>query len=217
MKIVRVFTDTVGDFGNPVGIILDTVNELNTQQRQQIAAASGMSEVVFVNDLAQRSISIYTPQREIPFAGHAAVGVAYFLSQKPGEVVTELQGSKGGIKTWHEQDLTWVRSELAIAPPWNFEQLPTALAVEEIVQELTAVKKHTLVWAWLDESKSLIRARTFAPDWGIPEDEANGSGCMVLATHLNRNLTVRHGKGSVVHARPSIDGFGEVGGRVKLD
>lgn len=50
--------------------------------------------------------------------------------------------------------------------------------------------------------------------FGIPEDEANGSGSMRLAATLGRKLTIHHGIGSVIYARPSTPGFAEVGGMV---
>lgn len=53
-------------------------------------------------------------------------------------------------------------------------------------------------------------------DWGIPEDEANGSGSMKLAHMLNRELTVHHGKGSIVYAKPFDQYVAIVGGRVKV-
>ena len=41
-----------------------------------------------------------------------------------------------------------------------------------------------MVRAWLDESKGLIRARTFADRIGMPEVQGNGSGSMNLAGQL---------------------------------
>ena len=62
--------------------------------------------------------------------------------------------------------------------------------------------------------KGLIRARTFAPDWGIPDDEANGSGAMKLAATLERSIEIIHGKGSVIYAKPWKADFADLGGRV---
>lgn len=76
---------------------------------------------------------------------------------------------------------------------------------------VSASKEHTIVWSWIDKEKGIVRARTFASDWNIPEDEANGSGAMKLANSLNRNLIIHHGKGSVIHSTPN-----SVGGLVKL-
>lgn len=216
MKVLNVFTNNEGKFGNPVGIVVDVEQKIDAVERQKMATASGFSEIVFVNNVETKNISIYTPQHEIPFAGHAVVGTAYFLSQEYGVPVTKLVGIGGEIETWKEGELTWVRSSLLIAPKWNYEQLEDTMAVESLVLDVTLSKEHTVVWAWIDEQKGLIRARTFASDWGIPEDEANGSGSMKLASILNREITLIHGEGSVIHARPAKDNSAEVGGLVSI-
>lgn len=86
--------------------------------------------------------------------------------------------------------------------------------LEELTGPQLPNQGHVQLWCWIDKKKGLIRARTFAPDWGIPEDEANGSGCMRLAAVLGRDITVVHGKGSVIYARPSSPGYSEIGGLV---
>lgn len=218
MKVLRVFANDEGKWGNPVGIVVDEEKKLNTGARQQIAKKSGFSEVVFVNDLRKNSISIYTPQREIAFAGHAAVGVAHFLKMEKGTLITKLVGIGGEIETWQEGKLTWVRCDLAITPPWNYEQLQSEQEVVGLNVDEMKNKEHVVMWAWKDETSGLIRARTFALDWGIPEDEANGSGCLKLAVELKREVSVSHGNGSVVYARPAKQtGYGEVGGWVVGD
>ena len=87
----------------------------------------------------------------------------------------------------------------------------------ELVEQLpladTATYKHTVVWAWQDQKSGIIRARTFAADWGIPEDQANGSGAMILAANFQRNLTIIHGEGSFIYAKPVDNNFAMVGGR----
>ena len=76
--------------------------------------------------------------------------------------------------------------------------------------------KHTVVWSWMDISRGLVRARTFAPDWGIPEDQANGSGSMLLASKLDRKLEIHHGDGSIIFAKPIDKVSAEVGGLVSI-
>jgi predicted PhzF superfamily epimerase YddE/YHI9 len=125
-----------------------------------------------------------------------------------------MQGRDGEIETWQENGLTWARARLSIMPPWNFKQLESTEAVERITLEDTKTWQHTMAWAWIDEAKGLIRARTFASDWDIPEAQGNGSGSMVLAARLNREIEIRHGKGAVIFAKPAPDGQGDIGGRV---
>jgi hypothetical protein len=62
-----------------------------------------------------------------------------------------------------------------------------------------------------------IPARTFAPDWGIAEEEASGSGAMRISSLLVKELEVHHGKGSVIYVKPLPNNFTAVGGRVVAD
>ena len=136
MKILRVFTDKDNNFGNPLGIVIDEENSLDKKERQQITIKSGFSEVVFINNIDKRNISIYSPQGEIPFAGHAVVGTTYFLTQEYKIPITQLVGIKGIIKTWQENGLTWVKGKLSLTPPWNYEQLFSASSIKNICDEI---------------------------------------------------------------------------------
>ena len=90
MNILKVFTNEKGEFGNPVGVVVDTEQKINKDERLKITIDSGFSEIVFVNNIENKEISIYSPQNEIPFAGHAIVGTAYFLSQEYNQTITQL-------------------------------------------------------------------------------------------------------------------------------
>lgn len=121
----------------------------------------------------------------------------------------------GKIKVWQDGELTWARADLSILPPWNHTQLESAQAVERISLDETKSIEHTIMWAWIDKSKGLIRARTFASDWDIPEAQGNGSGAMVLAAQLNRSIEIRHGQGAVIFAKPAPNKCADIGGRVR--
>lgn len=80
--VADVFTDTPF-LGNPVAVVLDA-EDLSTEQMQRIAVEFGYSETTFVlppedPDHTAR-VRIFTPSREIPFAGHPNVGTAYVLA-----------------------------------------------------------------------------------------------------------------------------------------
>lgn len=109
-----------------------------------------------------------------------------------------------------------MRGGLSTLPPWNYEIVENAEEVEKISVEKANTKQHTMVWAWIDQSRGIIRAHIFANDRGIPEDEANGSGAMRLAFDLNKSIEIRHGQGSIIFARPSVNNRAEVGELVKL-
>lgn len=80
--VADVFTDTPF-LGNPVAVVLDAQG-LSTGQMQQIAAEFDYSETTFVlppQDAANTArVRIFTPTREIPFAGHPNVGTAFVLA-----------------------------------------------------------------------------------------------------------------------------------------
>ncbi len=217
INVILVFVNEKDNFGNPVGIIINEKQKLNKKQRQEIAAKLNYSETVFVNNLEKPSVSIFNPKSEVAFAGHAVLGTAYFLRNQLGKKVTSIRCGKTDVAVSGKGKLTWITAPLSIMPPWNFKQLDSAEAVEKLTKEQFSDQKHLVVWAWIDKSKNLIRARTFAPDWGIPEDEANGSGSMLLATKLKRDLKIIHGKGSVIYTQSHGKKSAKVGGLVKLD
>lgn len=77
-----VFTDTIFG-GNPLAVLTDAAG-LSTEQMQQITREFNLSETVFVfppEDPAHtRRVRIFTPGRELPFAGHPTVGTAFLLA-----------------------------------------------------------------------------------------------------------------------------------------
>lgn len=82
--IADVFTDKPF-CGNPVAVVLDAKG-LTTEQMQLLALEFGYSETTFVlppEDLSNTArVRIFTPSREIPFAGHPNVGTAFVLANQ---------------------------------------------------------------------------------------------------------------------------------------
>ncbi|MGO3050149.1 PhzF family phenazine biosynthesis protein [Staphylococcus casei] len=66
--------------GNPVAVVFDSDN-LSTNQMQNIANWTGLSETTFVckpkNKNADYKLRIFTSNRELPFAGHPTLGSAH--------------------------------------------------------------------------------------------------------------------------------------------
>jgi predicted PhzF superfamily epimerase YddE/YHI9 len=212
--ILRVFIDANDDFGDDASVVLDEGRHIPDPERQEIARRLNTGETIFINDLANANISVVHPQGEIDFAGVGVLATAWLLAKLRNKPTENMHSKDGGIKTWQENDLTWVRTSLTIMPPWNYEQFHSPDVVEEIKLEDTKNWQHTMAWAWIDEAKGLIRARTFAADWDIPEAQGNGSGSMVLAAKLNRGIEIRHGRGAVIFAKPAPDGQADIGGQV---
>lgn len=218
INVVNVFVNIDGQFGNPVGIVVDEEGKINENERQRIATKLNFSETVFINSLGNvPELSIYNPQHKVKFAGHAVLGTVYFIRHILGKNIDSIKCSNESVKILLDGEITYVKAPLSIMPAWNFEQLDSSRKVEELTKEKITHLQHIFIWSWINEKEGTVRARTFAPDWGIPEDQANGSGSMKLASQLNRNLIITHGLGSVIYARPSGSEFAEVGGLVKID
>ena len=79
--------------GNPVAVVLDAEG-LSTIQMQAITAEFGYSETTFVlppRDAAHTAwVRIFTPSREIPFAGHPNIGTAFVLATRAAASGTPL-------------------------------------------------------------------------------------------------------------------------------
>src|SRR4051812_40379881 len=79
--ICDVFTET--RFGGNQLAVLPQADGLSSQQMQQITREFNFSESTFVLPPKAghtRHVRIFTPTREIPFAGHPNVGAAFVLA-----------------------------------------------------------------------------------------------------------------------------------------
>lgn len=81
-----VFTDKALT-GNPLAVVFDA-DDLAPEDMQAIAGEFNLSETVFVlkaeNPAHTARLRIFTPGRELPFAGHPTVGTAVALAERAG-------------------------------------------------------------------------------------------------------------------------------------
>ena len=94
-EVVDVFTQTPFA-GNPLAVVLGA-DDLPTPALQAIANEFNLSETAFPMDISPGTaapdyrLRIFTPEVELPFAGHPSVGAAWVLAQRgllrPGPVV----------------------------------------------------------------------------------------------------------------------------------
>lgn len=82
--IYDVFTDTVFA-GNPLAVVWEG-DSLDTERMQAVAKEFNLSETVFIcePDDARHSaqLRIFTPKRELPFAGHPTVGAVIAMAER---------------------------------------------------------------------------------------------------------------------------------------
>jgi predicted PhzF superfamily epimerase YddE/YHI9 len=218
VTVLRVFTDSAGNFGNPLGVV--DASTVQTQDRQRLSSQLGYSETVFVNLPAPGSTTaharIYTPMTELAFAGHPAVGVSWWLRQR-GTPIRTLQLPAGIVQVSYDDDVTAISARSEWAPELAIHDL-------ESLDELAAASpadfpddiQHYL-WTWTDQSTGSLRSRMFAPGLGVPEDEATGSAAVRITDYLSRDLTITQGKGSVIQTTWNAEGWVRVAGRVVND
>jgi predicted PhzF superfamily epimerase YddE/YHI9 len=211
---LRVFTDRDGGYGDQASVVVDEGKKITDAKRQAMTRQLGTGETVFINDVSGAKISVMHYDGEIDFAGVPALAAAWVLTKLRGNLTEVMHGRGGDITTWQEADVTWVRADLSTMPPWHHKQLENSEAVERLTLEETKTMDHTMVWAWIDETKGLIRARTFAGDWGMPEAQGNGSGSMLLAAILQRPIQIKHGQGSLIFAKPVPTNNAAIGGYI---
>lgn len=213
LHVLRVFCSAEGEFGNPLGVFLDG-GEVPPARRQEVAADLNFSETVFVDERREGRLDIYTPAAPIPFAGHPLVGTGWLLAREDG-ACGQLRPPPGSVPVRHADGRTYISAPAAWAPDFRLDELADAEEVDEL--RAADFSADTYAWAWIDEEAGLVRARSFVPNFGIPEDEATGSAALALCGSLGRAVEVRQGRGSIIEARPLGDGLIEVGGRVVAD
>lgn len=112
--ILDVFTDRALA-GNPLAVVLDS-DGLDAARMQAIASEFNLSETVFVFPPSRPGTSarvrIFTPARELPFAGHPTIGTAVLLATDRLEGVTRETDAVVVL----EEDIGIVRCGCVIAP-----------------------------------------------------------------------------------------------------
>jgi trans-2,3-dihydro-3-hydroxyanthranilate isomerase len=181
-KIVDVFTDTPLE-GNPVAVYTDG-RGVSDERMQQIAREMNLSETVFVLPAeagGDARIRIFTPSKELPFAGHPTLGTALVLGEPTelesirletgaGVVPVEFERRDGRIvagrmsqpiPTWEPYDRT---DELLAALGVKASQLPV-----EVYQN-----GPRMVYVTLDTEDAVAALQ---PDLGLLKTHNVGVNC----------------------------------------
>jgi trans-2,3-dihydro-3-hydroxyanthranilate isomerase len=232
-EVVDVFTTGGAFTGNPLAVVLDA-DDLSTAQLQTLAREFNLSETTFPlpSQDGDYRLRIFTPGRELPFAGHPSIGAAWLLGQlgrlELGDRVQDcLAGllpvtvdATGARLTGAEPTLT----EPIDPEPWITGLGLTAEDLDGEVREAGTGTPFTIVTLGsrdaVDRSRpgdlpgqvfvvhrdgDRAHARMFAPGFGIAEDPATGSAVLgwgVLLRHQGFTGTVTVAQG-VAMGRPS--------------
>ncbi|GAB7142246.1 PhzF family phenazine biosynthesis protein [Mycobacterium riyadhense] len=220
VTVLRVFTDPDGNFGNPLGVV--DASQVEHRDRQHLTAQLGYSETIFVDLPAVGSTTahatIHTPRTEVPFAGHPTVGASWWLRHNDMPIHT-LQVPAGIVQVSYSDsgDLTTINARAEWAPEIAIHDIESleALAAADPTDFPDDIAHY--LWTWTDRSAGSIRARMFASNLGVAEDEATGSAAIRITDYLSRDLTITQGKGSIIETAWSPEGWVGVTGRVVND
>jgi predicted PhzF superfamily epimerase YddE/YHI9 len=218
VTVLRVFTDPDGNFGNPLGVV--DAARVERSRRQDLAAQLGYSETIFVDLPAAGATTahatIHTPRTEIPFAAHPTVGASWWLREQ-GVPINTLQVPAGIVQVSHDGDLTLISARAEWAPEFAIHDLDSLDALSSADPADFPDDVAHYLWTWIDRSAGSLRARMFAANLGVPEDEATGSAAMRITDYLSRDLIIVQGKGSEIETTWNPEGWVGVAGRVVND
>jgi PhzF family phenazine biosynthesis protein len=203
--------------GNPVAVVIGAEG-LSAQEMQRIAGWTNLSETTFllaptVPEASYR-LRIFTPRRELPFAGHPTIGSAHAalesgfakaanarLTQECGAGLLELAVEDGRIFVKAPQArLREVTTPLFkgkvlrvdVGPVWVVADVGEASAVDAFQPDMAAIAAMSAaleasgatIFGRTGNNQAPIHVRSFAPAQGIPEDPVCGSGNISVAAYL---------------------------------
>lgn len=218
VTVLRVFTDSEGNHGNPLGVVDATA--VASANRQALATQLGYSETIFIDFPETGSptahAQIFTPATELPFAGHPTVGASWFLREK-GTPVHTLRVPAGVVQVTYDGALTSISARSEWAPQFAIHDLATTDELFAADPEDYSDDIQHYLWTWLDSSAGTLRSRMFAHNLGVPEDEATGAAAVRITDYLSRDLHITQGVGSIIETKWSPEGWVSVAGRVVND
>jgi trans-2,3-dihydro-3-hydroxyanthranilate isomerase len=135
--VVDVFTSQPLE-GNQLGVFVDG-RRFGSEQMQRLAREMNFAETVFLLPPQQTgdvAVRIFTPQVELPFAGHPVLGTAFVVGQASGADVVTLETGAGLVPiTLQREDerivFGWMRQPVPAPEPCaNERELLVAIGVE---------------------------------------------------------------------------------------
>ena len=210
--VVRVFTR--GDEGgNHLGVLTDS-RGLEGVVMQRIAADLGFSETIFLGHGDPPPVRIFTPGREMPFAGHPLVGITWLMRELGIPTSGRLRCGIGDVTVGYEGEAAWIEvsaerpvrpvvnpgpiaRQLGLAAPldmaWVDMPIPYLLIELPSADDVASAQfdqegMESLGIGELDIFSRVgdraMKARFFAPEAGVFEDPATGSAAVALASML---------------------------------
>lgn len=215
--ILDVFTERAFG-GNPLAVVLDS-DRLTAPEMQAIAREFNLSETVFVMHAAlpghTARIRIFTPSREIPFAGHPTLGTAILLADLRTQVVNGESDSIIALEEEAGSVRVGVRLRAGHAAYGEFDAPKSSITVEELPQpeEISAaigllpseigfenhkpmLLKGSSVWAYVPVAnlEAMSKLRVAPSHWARAFTDRSTDGVYVYSRQCVRTQSSFHAR-----------------------
>ena len=195
--------------GNPLGVVIDA-RVFAPEQMQRFAAWTNLVETTFLlppeDERASYRVRIFTPTKEIPFAGHPSIGTAHaaldtrFAKARDGRLIQECGAGLLPIRIegLHERRELFVQAPRATdltADARGADVLRKALADRPLGTLPPALINGGRRW-WVAEFADEASVRTWKPDYAAIGELATLDDCLGLCVFArcarsNYQLVVR--------------------------
>ncbi|ATD68159.1 phenazine biosynthesis protein PhzF family [Luteimonas chenhongjianii] len=201
---VDVFADRPGA-GNPLAVVLDAEG-LNDAAMQAIARWTRLPETTFVfppdSDDASYRIRMFSPRREVPFAGHPSVGTAHVVLEsgiaapRDGHLIQDGIAGKLPLEVVGDGDTRTIavrtpRASVVETATADDPRLREALAGMPLGALPPVLMDGGRRW-WLAELASEAQLRAVSPDWAAIGALAEATGSMGLCAFARSDDPVHH-------------------------
>ncbi|MDP9329202.1 MAG: PhzF family phenazine biosynthesis protein [Actinomycetota bacterium] len=183
-RLVDVFTETPFA-GNQLCVVTDPPADLDESTMLTLAREIGFSETTFVTDVGENRyrMRIFTPERELPFAGHPTLGTAFTLVDA-GSVTSPLVQitAVGEVPVAVDLDagFAWMtQRRLEFGPEFNDRELlarAASLTVDDLRSDLPAQVVSTGLGPLLIPVRDEATLRCATRDEQVSREAADASG-----------------------------------------
>lgn len=186
-KQVDVFT-RVPLLGNPVAVILDGAS-LSGDEMQRLARWTNLSETAFVlpSEQADYRLRIFTPLRELPFAGHPTIGSAHaaieasLVTPRGGALTQECMAGPIALRVEEDGRIFARAPKPAVQPvDINLVRLSEAIGAPVIVTPAPAVVDVGPVWL-IAQVASVDALAAAQPDLAAVDAISLGAGALGIS------------------------------------
>ncbi len=197
--------------GNQLSVFKDA-SGISEKEMQQIAREISFSETTFIRSDQKKNggfdVRIFTPKREIPFAGHPTLGTAFIIAQeilkKPvDEVILNLKVGQIPVRFDRKKsgdDILWMKQiPPAFGRPINAEKIASALSLRknDIDYKFPAVEVSTgtpFLIVPLKSLDALRRAEINRKEFSDLIKNRQGKAVLIFSSetyYVKNNLNVR--------------------------